>query len=87
MTAISKSKVIPAVYEDGVFKPLETVNLNERYRVDLVILDPRDELGDISPEAIEKQKKKLSKLIGIINSGLTDVSVNHDKYLYGVEEE
>lgn len=83
MTSIAQ--IIPAVYEEGVLKPLKKIDLTEHSRVDLVILESKDELGDDSKDVVIAQRKALSKYVGIGNSGLTNVSVNHDKYLYNVE--
>lgn len=67
---------IPAVYEDGIFKPLQKVNLPEHKHVHLMVM-PEDEA-----ELLEAQQKALSKIIGTGSSGLTDVAGKHDRYLY-----
>lgn len=70
------SEAIPAVYEDGMFKPLQKVNLPDHKHVHLILL-PEEEAA-----LLYSQKKELSKIIGIGRSGKTDVSRKHDKYLY-----
>ena len=69
-------KVIDAVYEKGVFKPLEKVDLPEHKRIKIIL---SEETGKVAG--------KKSSLEGIIDIATdcteTDLSVNHDKYLYG----
>lgn len=70
------SKLITAIYEDGIFKPLQDIDLPDRQRVKLEII-PEDETS-----LIESQKKALLEISGMGNSGLTDVARKHNKYLY-----
>ncbi len=70
------SEAIPAIYEDGKFKPLLKVDLPEHKHVHLILM-PEDEAA-----LLNSQKKELSKIIGIGRSGKTDISRKHDKYLY-----
>lgn len=76
-------KTIDAIYEDGVFKPLEKINLKHNKKIELVIFPIE---GDI-PDLVKAQKKTLSKLCGIGHSNLGDLSRNHDKYLYREKHE
>ncbi len=80
------SQTITAIYEDGVFKPLQKVNIKPHQKAELIIFP---EEADLSPEEarklVESQKKALAKFCGIGNSGLSDVAQNHDKYLYHKE--
>jgi predicted DNA-binding antitoxin AbrB/MazE fold protein len=71
---------VKAVYEDGVFKPKEPLQLEDRTEVEVLIpvragADERDPTG----------WKAIDQLIGIADDedGPTDVSENHDEYLYG----
>jgi predicted DNA-binding antitoxin AbrB/MazE fold protein len=69
---------VKAIYEDGVFKPKEPVQLEEKTEVEVLIPsppapDPDDPTG----------WKAIDKLLGSVRSGLTDVSEKHDDYLYG----
>jgi hypothetical protein len=63
------------------------VNIKPHQKTKLTI-SPEEET-DFSAEdtqkLVESQKKALSKLCGIGNSGLTDIGQNHDKYLYKKE--
>lgn len=70
------SEAIPAIYEDGKFKPLQKVDLPEHKHVHLILM-PEDEAA-----LLNSQKKELSKIIGIGRSGKTDVARKHDRYLY-----
>ena len=70
------TEAIPAVYENGIFKPLQKVDLPEHKHVHLVVM-PEDEA-----ELLYSQKKAMSKIIGAGSSGLTDVAGKHDHYLY-----
>lgn len=68
--------VINAVYEDGVFKPLEKVTVKEHKKV-VVILESNTELP-------VEDKCSLAGIIDIAkNCRDTDLSFHHDKYLYG----
>ena len=73
------SRLITAIYEDGIFKPLQDIqdiNLSNHQRVRLEVI----------PEAeaplVESQKRALLEIAGMGNSGLTDVARKHNKYLY-----
>lgn len=70
------SKLITAIYEDGIFKPLQDINLRDHQRVKLEII-PEEETS-----LIESQKKALLEIAGIGNSGLTDIARKHNQYLY-----
>ncbi len=70
------SKVIRAIYEDGIFKPLEDIHLPDHQRVKLEIISEEE------VSLAESQKKSLLEVIGIGSSGLDDVARKHDKYLY-----
>ena len=73
------SQTITAVYENGIFKPLKKVRLPNYKKFQLLILPSEEEI----PQLVKAQKKALKKFCGIGKSGLTDISSNHDKYLYG----
>jgi predicted DNA-binding antitoxin AbrB/MazE fold protein len=70
------TKTIIAVYEGGIFKPLQKIDLPEHKHVHLVVIPERD------ARLLELQKKELSRLIGIGKSGINDVSRRHDRYIY-----
>ena len=70
------SEAIPAVYEDGKFKPLQKVDLPEHKHVHLILV-PEEEVA-----LLKSQKKELSEIIGIGSGDRTDVARRHDRYLY-----
>ena len=68
------SQVINAIYENGVFKPLENVSIKEHKRVRIIIEN----------EVESQEKNSLSGIIDIATDCPdTDLSIHHDKYLYG----
>ena len=69
---------VKAIYENGVFRPQEPVNLAERTEVEVLIptetsLDVDDPTGWKAAEA----------LIGFIDDAPADMAEQHDHYLYG----
>lgn len=73
------SRLITAIYEDGIFKPLQDIqdiNLSNHQRVRLEVIP------EAETSLVESQKRALLEIAGIGNSGLTDVARNHNKYLY-----
>jgi len=72
------STVLKVVWEDGVFKPKEPVQLEEHAVLEVLVLrrprrDPDDPTG----------WKAVDRLIGIVENASPDLSENHDVYLYG----
>ena len=67
-------KTIEAIYEDGVFKPLKKIRLNERQKVELNVFT-KDEIDDLNKAAFS--------IIGIGESSFKDTAQKHDEYLYG----
>lgn len=69
-------KVIEAIYENGVFKPLEKIDIEEHRKIKIVL-----------PSEIESAPQKECTLEGIIDLAKdcfdTDLSTRHDRYLYG----
>jgi len=76
------TKTIEAIYEHGVFKPVKKLQLPLHERFKLVI-SPIDEEEFAAKKHVERQRKALLAIAGTATSGLSDVSANHDKYLYG----
>jgi predicted DNA-binding antitoxin AbrB/MazE fold protein len=69
---------VKAIYEDGVFKPKEPVELEERTEVEILI-PSRAEQNDGDPTGW----KAAEELIGFIKDAPPDMAENHDYYLYG----
>jgi predicted DNA-binding antitoxin AbrB/MazE fold protein len=72
------STVVRAIYEDGVFKPKEPVNLEERAEVE-VIIPTGPGLAEDDPTGW----KAIDRLIGSVRSGISNISEKHDDYLHG----
>jgi predicted DNA-binding antitoxin AbrB/MazE fold protein len=70
------STLITAIYEDGILRPLQDINLSENQRVKLKIIP------EAETSLVESQKRALLEIAGIGNSGLKDVAREHNKYLY-----
>ena len=70
------SKVIEAIFENGVFRPLTEPHLKNHQRVKIEIFSENDEA------LVEAQKKILLEFSGVGESRFTDVARNHDRYLY-----
>jgi len=70
------TKTIIAVYEGGIFKPLQKIDLPEHKHVHLVVIPEED------ARLLELQKKELASIIGIGKSSISDVSRRHDQYIY-----
>ena len=69
------SKSLKVIYENGVFKPLQKINLKEHQKLELVIKKV------IKEEPSPKQQSPV-RLIGLFESDIIDLGVNHDSYLY-----
>jgi len=70
------TKIIVAVYEKGIFEPLQKIDLPEHKHVHLIVIPEED------AKLLELQKEELSSIIGIGKSGISDVSRRHDHYIY-----
>ncbi len=79
------STTVDAIYENGVFKPEQPVKLEEKTKVHLTIekAEPAPAADDDDPTGW----KTAEELIGCIKDGPEDGAENHDKYLYGYDEE
>lgn len=75
-------KIIEAIYENGVFRPLQKLKLPEHIRFKLTFMPVEKDKKEIE-KTVKKQKKALLSIAGIGSSGISDVSKKHDKYLYG----
>ena len=68
--------LIPAIYEGGILRPLEPVDLAERERVYMLLLP------DEPAKVAAAQRVALADLIGIGESRETEISARHDEFLY-----
>ena len=60
-------KVIEAIYEDGVFKPLKKLNIKEGSRVIITIEKKREKLrkylGILGKMEVEEMERKLEEML------------------------
>ncbi|MBM4276252.1 MAG: DUF104 domain-containing protein [Deltaproteobacteria bacterium] len=70
------SKVIEAIFENGIFRPLKEAHLKNHQRVRIEILSEGEEF------LVERQKKILLKVAGLGRGNSANVARKHDKYLY-----
>ncbi|ODS34010.1 MAG: hypothetical protein SCARUB_00881 [Candidatus Scalindua rubra] len=70
------SKTIEIIFEDGVFKPLNKIDIKEHTKIKIVL-----------PTEVGHPPSRESALEGIIDIAEdcfdSDLSIHHDKYLYG----
>lgn len=70
------ARVIDAIFENGVFRPIENVHVSEHKKLKIII--------ENEVEAPAKRKGSLAGIIDIATDCVdTDLSVHHDKILYG----
>ena len=69
---------VKAIYENGIFRPQEPVQLAEHTEVEVLI--PATTSPDIDDPT---GWKAVDRLIGIVENAPPDLSENHDVYLYG----
>lgn len=78
------SERIKAIFENGVFRPVEPVRLPEGARVIVETEDDVRSAHTIDPKVVREVLEEIDRLpIEGIDDGATDVARNHDKYLYG----
>jgi len=85
------SRTIPAVFDAGVFRPLEPVELAEgtRVGVQIAIAAPPEDAAELSPEEQARQRAAILEMLAEIESlpirepddGFS--GRDHDKVLYG----
>ncbi len=69
------TKTIEAIFENGVFKPLEKIDIKEHEKVTVILSYPGED---------QIKECNLYGIIGIAKDcSDTDLSTHHDKYLYG----
>lgn len=73
---------VKAIYEDGVFKPKEPVDLQEKTEVEVLLPEKAAQDQD-DPTGW----KTVMELKGCIKGAPPDMAENHDKYLYGDPDE
>jgi Protein of unknown function DUF104 len=76
-TGGTMTTAVKAIYENGVFKPKEPLQLQERTEVELLIPTPSPVDDDPTGWASARA------LIGFIDDAPADMAEHHDHYLYG----
>lgn len=67
-------ETVEAIYEDGVIKPLQKLRIKEHQKLTVTI----------SRRSVKvKPENPAMALVGIFESGIKNLSSEHDKYLYG----
>ena len=82
-------RAINAMYENGVFKPLEKVRLKNKQKVKLTVIEKPSKPA-AKPTAKRRQIRRRGDvnfhapqgIIGLFKSGAHDLAKNHDGYLY-----
>jgi predicted DNA-binding antitoxin AbrB/MazE fold protein len=70
------NKTIKAIYEHGVFRPLEDIDLEENAEVIVTV--------EVMPHATSESKNNNDPLAGIsFASGIGDLAQNFDDYRFG----
>ena len=70
------AEAIPAVYENGVLRPLQPLGLQDQQQVYVLVISE-----DLDTLALS-QREALTEFAGISRSGHPDISKDHDSYLY-----
>ena len=70
------TETIAAIYENGVFRTLQPLQLQEHQEVRIIVIT-----GD-SAALAASQRQVLAELAGMGSSGRSDISTAHDSYLY-----
>ena len=85
------AKSIKALYEDGVFKPLDKVRLKNRQRVKLTVVEsekPSKRLHKSTAKhrpassRVDVAAHPAYRIVALFKSGVHDLSARHDNYLY-----
>ena len=68
-------ETIEAIYENGVFRPVEKVALNDGVKVEITIkLSKKKDSAETIPDLA-------------IDMGISDLAINIDHYLYGLPKQ
>lgn len=77
---------IRAIYEKGVFRPIDPIRLVDGETVELIITDPLAGSVSSSPDEPGRFVRMIQRIASEAGEGMRDdasVGQNHDKYLYG----
>jgi predicted DNA-binding antitoxin AbrB/MazE fold protein len=83
------ARAFNAMYENGVFKPLEKVRLKNKQRVKLTVLKtPVKRVTKSTPKRRRNRSQTnvdshpAQRIVALFKSGTHDLAKNHDRYLY-----
>jgi predicted DNA-binding antitoxin AbrB/MazE fold protein len=84
------AKSIKALYEDGVFKPLNKVRLKNRQRVKLTVVESEKPSKRLARSTAKRHPAssrvgaahRAYRIVALFKSGVHDLSARHDHYLY-----
>ena len=85
------AKSIKALYEDGVFKPLDKVRLKNRQRVKLTVVESEKPSKRLSKSTAKRRSPSSRvdvaahpayRIAALFKSGVHRLSTRHDEYLY-----
>lgn len=83
------AKDINALYENGVFKPLEKVRFKNKQRVKLTVI--KTSLKRVAKSTPKRRRNLVQTngnchpaqaIVGLFQSGTHDLAIHHDRYLY-----
>ena len=77
------ARIVEAVYEDGVFRPVRKVALPNRSRVRLTLVPVDGPTAKAERAAVDRQRKALLAVAGLGASGRSDISRHPHAALYG----
>ncbi|HSB80615.1 MAG TPA: antitoxin family protein [Candidatus Methylomirabilis sp.] len=76
------ARIVEAVYEDGVFRPVRKVALPNRSRVRLTLVPVDGPTAKAERAAVDRQRKALLAVAGLGASGRSDISRHPRAALY-----
>ncbi len=83
------ARAFNAMYENGVFKPLEKIRLKDKQRVKLTLAEKSFKRVAKStvkrrqlPSQVDVDSHPAQRIVGLFKSGTHDLAKNHDGYLY-----
>ena len=77
------ARVVEAVYEDGVFRPVRKMALPNQSRFRLTVVPVDGPTAKAEQARIARQRKALLAVAGVGASGRTDISEHPHAGLYG----
>ena len=85
------ARAFNAMYENGVFKPLEKVRLKNKQRVKLTVIESEKPLKRVAKSTRKRRQvtrqadvnsHPAQRIVGLFKSDTHDLAKNHDDYLY-----